>query len=175
MGFLDFLADHAREYPHFHLRMQAEVTAHRRAGQGGWCTGPRPSDRAARRASRPRGGRRWTAFHRSGEGRTSGDGYRCADGCALDAGVQAPGDPSQLLGRIEAGQMLVMIDRGQYWQCAYLIPKGSVEILKQEGLAAFRSKLVGLASFPRRTRRGTSVLGRHQAADSGRRPAEAMV
>ena len=58
-----------------------------------------------------------------------------------------PGDPSQLLGRIEAGQMLVMIDRGQYWQCAYLIPKGSVEILKQEGLAAFRSKLVGLAPF----------------------------
>ena len=43
--------------------------------------------------------------------------------------------------------MLVMIDRGQYWQCAYLIPKGSVEILKQEGLAAFRSKLVGLAPF----------------------------
>jgi 2-polyprenyl-6-methoxyphenol hydroxylase-like FAD-dependent oxidoreductase len=43
--------------------------------------------------------------------------------------------------------MLVMIDRGQYWQCAYLIPKGSLERLKQEGLAAFHSKLIGLAPF----------------------------
>jgi 2-polyprenyl-6-methoxyphenol hydroxylase-like FAD-dependent oxidoreductase len=58
-----------------------------------------------------------------------------------------PGDPSQLLGRIEAGQMLVMIDRGDYWQCAYLIAKGSLERLKQEGLPAFRARLARVAPF----------------------------
>jgi 2-polyprenyl-6-methoxyphenol hydroxylase-like FAD-dependent oxidoreductase len=58
-----------------------------------------------------------------------------------------PGDPSQLLGRIEAGQMLVMIDRGEYWQCAYLIPKESLERLRQDGLPAFRAKLARVAPF----------------------------
>jgi 2-polyprenyl-6-methoxyphenol hydroxylase-like FAD-dependent oxidoreductase len=58
-----------------------------------------------------------------------------------------PDDPSQLLGRIEAGQMLVMIDRGEYWQCAYLIAKGSMEQLRQEGLPAFHSKLARVAPF----------------------------
>ena len=43
--------------------------------------------------------------------------------------------------------MLVMIDREQYWQCAYLIPKGSLETLKRDGLEAFRKKLAELAPF----------------------------
>lgn len=145
--FLDFLADHAREYSHFHLRMQVEVTA--LIEEQGRVAGVR--------VTTPEGlldvkadlvvaadGRRSIVRERAG--------LQVMDiGAPMDVlwmrVSKLPGDPSQLLGRIEAGQMLVMIDRGQYWQCAYLIPKGSVEILKQEGLAAFRSKLVGLAPF----------------------------
>jgi 2-polyprenyl-6-methoxyphenol hydroxylase-like FAD-dependent oxidoreductase len=145
--FLDFLADHAREYPHFHLRMQAEVTD--LIEEQGRVIGVR--------AAAPEG-----ALDVHADLVVAADGRRSivrekAGLEVMDIGApmdvlwmrvsKLSGDPSQLLGRIEAGQMLVMIDRGQYWQCAYLIPKGSLERLKQEGLAAFHSKLIGLAPF----------------------------
>jgi 2-polyprenyl-6-methoxyphenol hydroxylase-like FAD-dependent oxidoreductase len=145
--FLDFLADHAREYPHFHLRMQAEVTD--LIEEQGRVVGVR--------AATPE-----EALDVHADLVVAADGRRSivrekAGLEVMDIGApmdvlwmrvsKLSGDPSQLLGRIEAGQMLVMIDRGQYWQCAYLIPKGSLERLKQEGLAAFHSKLIGLAPF----------------------------
>ena len=34
--------------------------------------------------------------------------------------------------------MMIMLDRGDYWQCAYVIPKGGIEKVKAEGLEAFR-------------------------------------
>ena len=33
-------------------------------------------------------------------------------------------DRDESFGHIEAGHMMVMLDRGNYWQCAYVIPKG---------------------------------------------------
>jgi len=60
---------------------------------------------------------------------------------------RVPDDPDQLQGRIVAGQMLVLIDRGDYWQCAFVIPKGSLATIRQEGLEAFRAKLARLAPF----------------------------
>jgi 2-polyprenyl-6-methoxyphenol hydroxylase-like FAD-dependent oxidoreductase len=60
---------------------------------------------------------------------------------------RAPSDPSQLLGRIAAGQMLVLLNRGDYWQCAFVIPKGSFAAIQREGLEVFRAKLVKLAPF----------------------------
>jgi len=41
----------------------------------------------------------------------------------------------------EAGRILVAIDRGDYWQCGYVIPKGSFEELQRAGLAEFRARL----------------------------------
>jgi 2-polyprenyl-6-methoxyphenol hydroxylase-like FAD-dependent oxidoreductase len=58
-------------------------------------------------------------------------------------------DPARPLGRVEAGKMLVMIDREQYWQCAFLIPKGSLNELKQRGMEDFRQQLASLAPFLR--------------------------
>jgi 2-polyprenyl-6-methoxyphenol hydroxylase-like FAD-dependent oxidoreductase len=60
-----------------------------------------------------------------------------------------PDDPERTLGRIEAGRMLVMIERGDYWQCAFLIPKGGIEEIKQRGLPRFRDELASLAPFLR--------------------------
>jgi 2-polyprenyl-6-methoxyphenol hydroxylase-like FAD-dependent oxidoreductase len=145
--FLDFLADHAREYPHFHLRMQAEAT-------------DLIEDRgrvAGVRISTPEGPLEVLAdLVVAADGRRSivrgKAGFEVLDiGAPMDVlwmrVSKRSGDPSQLLGRIEAGQMLVMIDRGDYWQCAYLIPKGSLERLRQDGLPAFRANLARVAPF----------------------------
>ncbi len=56
-------------------------------------------------------------------------------------------DPSRALGHVEAGRMLVMINRDQYWQCAFLIPKGMLDQLKQRGIESFRKDVAALAPF----------------------------
>ncbi|MEV0458436.1 FAD-dependent oxidoreductase [Catellatospora methionotrophica] len=56
-----------------------------------------------------------------------------------------PGDPEGLLGRVGAGAMLVMIDRHDYYQCGYVIPKGGYAKLQAEGLDRFRERVAGLA------------------------------
>ena len=45
------------------------------------------------------------------------------------------------MGRFEAGRIFVLIDRGDYWQCAYVIPKGTIEDMRRAGLDAFRAGL----------------------------------
>jgi len=50
-----------------------------------------------------------------------------------------------VLGRFAAGQALVMLDRGDYWQCALIIRKGTAAAVKAEGLAAFRARIAKLA------------------------------
>jgi 2-polyprenyl-6-methoxyphenol hydroxylase-like FAD-dependent oxidoreductase len=56
-----------------------------------------------------------------------------------------PGDPHQALGRFRDGRILVQLDRGQYWQCAYVIKKGGFADLKERGLAQFRAELARVA------------------------------
>jgi len=60
---------------------------------------------------------------------------------------KAPDDPGQTFGRIAAGQILVLIDRGTYWQCAYVIPKGKFEEIRRRGLPALRDAIATLAPF----------------------------
>jgi 2-polyprenyl-6-methoxyphenol hydroxylase-like FAD-dependent oxidoreductase len=58
----------------------------------------------------------------------------------------SPGREQHLvLGRVEAGQAMVMLDRGDYWQCALLIRKGTADAVKREGLVAFRDRIAKLA------------------------------
>jgi 2-polyprenyl-6-methoxyphenol hydroxylase-like FAD-dependent oxidoreductase len=47
--------------------------------------------------------------------------------------------------RIGIRKALVMLDRGDYWQCAFVIPKGGAEEMRQRGLQAFRADIVELA------------------------------
>ncbi|MDO9357720.1 MAG: FAD-dependent oxidoreductase [Polaromonas sp.] len=56
-----------------------------------------------------------------------------------------PGDPSTTGGRIGRGLFLAMLNRGSYWQCAYVIPKGGNDALRERGLAAFKADLVRIA------------------------------
>jgi 2-polyprenyl-6-methoxyphenol hydroxylase-like FAD-dependent oxidoreductase len=46
---------------------------------------------------------------------------------------------------LETGKMLVTFDRGDYWQCAYVIAKGNYDSVKARGLDAFRNDVIGMA------------------------------
>ena len=56
-------------------------------------------------------------------------------------------DGEQTLGRIIRGKMMVMLNRDDYWQCAYLIRKGEFDRIKQTALAAFRNDVVSVVPF----------------------------
>ncbi len=55
--------------------------------------------------------------------------------------VKRPNDPARQLGWVRTGHMVILLDRGDYWQCAYLIAKGSFAQLKAEGIGALQRGL----------------------------------
>jgi 2-polyprenyl-6-methoxyphenol hydroxylase-like FAD-dependent oxidoreductase len=147
--FLDFIAQHGKRYPGFHLLMQTEVTE--LIADGDRVTGLR--------AKTPDGEIEIHASLVVGcDGRHST--VRARAGLVVDD-IGAPidvlwfrlsrhdDDTEESTGHIEAGQMMVMLNRGDYWQCAYVIPKGGIEAVKREGLQAFRERVVMLTPFLR--------------------------
>jgi 2-polyprenyl-6-methoxyphenol hydroxylase-like FAD-dependent oxidoreductase len=58
-----------------------------------------------------------------------------------------PQDGPETFGHVEAGRMMIMLDRGDYWQCAYVIAKGGFERVRAEGLPAFRSAVNDMSPF----------------------------
>jgi 2-polyprenyl-6-methoxyphenol hydroxylase-like FAD-dependent oxidoreductase len=144
--FLDFLADQARRYPNFHLKLQARVTE--LIMEQGRILGLR--------AETPEGPLEVKADLVVGaDGRHSDvraqAGLKVEDfGAPMDVLwfrlSKRPGDSEQLLGRVQAGVVFVTLDRGDYWQCAYVIPKGGFKELRGRGLEAFRAAVVGLNS-----------------------------
>jgi 2-polyprenyl-6-methoxyphenol hydroxylase-like FAD-dependent oxidoreductase len=54
-------------------------------------------------------------------------------------------ESESVFARIESGRMMVTFDRGDYWQCAYVIAKGQYEAIKARGLAAFQDDVVRMA------------------------------
>jgi 2-polyprenyl-6-methoxyphenol hydroxylase-like FAD-dependent oxidoreductase len=58
-----------------------------------------------------------------------------------------PDDQGQVLGRISAGRIMVMLDRGAYWQCGFVIRKGGHDAVRSAGLEAFRRDIAALAPF----------------------------
>ena len=173
--FLDFLADQARVYPGFRLMMQAEVTdliedgrrvigcagddAGRRCSKCGPTSWSAPMDGARRREKA--GLRAWT----------SAPPWTCC-GCGSPAG---PTDPGQSHGRIAARAHLVMIDRGDYWQCAFVIPKGTSRTGTTGGSRPFARRSPSWRRSWRDRVGELRELGRRQAADRCGRPARRMV
>jgi len=62
---------------------------------------------------------------------------------------KCPGDPPQTAGRLNFGRLLVMLDRGDYWQCAFVIRKGGYDADRARGLDSFRDEILRLAPFLR--------------------------
>ena len=145
--FLNFLAEHGKRYPTFHLRMQTEVTG----------LGQRDGKVSGVEARTPQGALQVDAdlvVGADGRGSTVREqaGLEVIDlGAPMDALwmqiSKGPGDPGQTLGRITAGQILVSIDRGDYWQVAYVIPKGRFEEIRRQGLPALREAISRIAPF----------------------------
>jgi 2-polyprenyl-6-methoxyphenol hydroxylase-like FAD-dependent oxidoreductase len=139
--FLNFLASHGRRYKGFHLLMQTEATGLLRAGE-------RISGLSARG---PDGELEIRAALTVGaDGRESG--LRTSSGLPVeDFGApmdvlwfrlsRQPGDTDQTQARFDAGRIFIMLNRGDYWQCAFVIPKGANERIRAAGLAVFRDGL----------------------------------
>src|SRR3954454_4254838 len=147
--FLDFLAENGRHYPAFRLRMRAQVTD--LVEEGGRVVGMRaetPGGPLEVRAGLVVGadGRHSTVRARAG--------LRVEDvGAPIDVLwmrlSRRPGDPEQPAGRFDRGRILVMIDRGDYWQCGFVIPKGAFDDIRRKGLEAFRAAIAEIAPFVR--------------------------
>jgi 2-polyprenyl-6-methoxyphenol hydroxylase-like FAD-dependent oxidoreductase len=60
------------------------------------------------------------------------------------AGKRA-GESESVFARVETGKMMVTFDRGDYWQCAYVIAKGQYDAVRARGLDAFRDDITGMA------------------------------
>src|SRR5215475_3796492 len=143
--FLNFLAERGRRYLAFDLRMNAEVTE--LIEQAGRFVGVR--------AKTPTGDLAVTAALVIGaDGRDSTVRERAGLvvddlGAPIDVFWMRlsrwPGDGDAPLMRVGAGKMLGMLDRGDYWQCAFVIAKGAAEEVRQRGLEAFRADIVELA------------------------------
>jgi len=142
--FLNFMAEKGKRYPTFHLHMQAEVDE--------LIT---DVDRViGLKAATPQGELEVYADLVVGcDGRHSTvrqlAGLKVDDrGAPMDVLwlrlSKRPGDGSDTLGRIEPGRFFVMIDRGDYWQCAFVIPKGGFNELRRKGLEAFRLAITAL-------------------------------
>jgi 2-polyprenyl-6-methoxyphenol hydroxylase-like FAD-dependent oxidoreductase len=142
--FLDFLAEHAERCANFKLEMQAEVTD--LVEDKGIVTGVR--------ATVPEGTLEVHADLVVGaDGRHSAvrdlAGLEVEDlGAPMDVLwmrlSKRPEDGTAILGRIQAGRLFVMLDRGDYWQCAFVIPKGGFAELRRRSLPAFRQAILEL-------------------------------
>jgi 2-polyprenyl-6-methoxyphenol hydroxylase-like FAD-dependent oxidoreductase len=56
-------------------------------------------------------------------------------------------DTTDTFGHIEAGKMMIMLDRGDYWQCAFVIPKGGIDRVQAAGLDAFREQVAAMSPY----------------------------
>lgn len=145
--FLNVVAENARALPHFGLKMEAEAT------ELLW-EGKRVAGVAART---PHGGLEVRAHLVVGaDGRHSIVRER-AHLVARDFGApidvlwmrlsRRPNDPGQAFGNFGAGGLLVLIDRGEYFQCGFVIPKGGYDALHARGLSALQEQVAALAPF----------------------------
>ena len=141
--FLDFLKSEAAAFPGFKLEMVREVAD--LVQIGGRVTGVRLADGSIRRAGK---------LVIAADGRSSlvrrTHMLRVTD---LDSpmdvfwfAVPKVDDGGDVLrGIVNAGSLMVLIDRNDYWQCALVFPKGKAEELRQEGIAKMRARISAVA------------------------------
>jgi 2-polyprenyl-6-methoxyphenol hydroxylase-like FAD-dependent oxidoreductase len=135
--FLDFLAREARRYPGFALHMSSEVTGivEREARVIGVRVGGR--DELADLVV--------AADGRHSTVRQAANMPSEAFGAPMDALwfrlSRRTDDPEQTMGVFGPGRIVVLLNRGDYWQCAYVIGKGAADELRRRGLPWFRDSI----------------------------------
>ena len=147
--FLNFIAAHGARYPDFELRMCAEATD----------LVVKDSRVVGVRANTPDGeieihadltvgcdGRHSTLRQRAG---LSVENLHAPMDVMWFRVSRHKTDPAEFVAHVEAGRMLVMLNRNDYWQCAYVIRKGSAEDVKRAGLDRFRNNVGEMAPYLR--------------------------
>src|SRR5689334_23149278 len=143
--FLDFLSDEAKTLPGFALRMQSNV--HELLLEGGRVVGVKGQSPGGPFEIR-------AALTVGCDGRHST--VRAAAGLEVeDVGApidvlwfrisRDPAETDQSLARIGPGHIVVTIDRGDYWQCAFVIPKGGADALRAHEIGVLRAQVVKAA------------------------------
>jgi 2-polyprenyl-6-methoxyphenol hydroxylase-like FAD-dependent oxidoreductase len=145
--FLNFLAEKARAYENFKLEMDFEVTG--LLSEGDRVTGVRvqtPAGVTEIRADLVVGADGRSSIVRETAGLESIEFGAPMDVLWMRLS-RKPTDPSQLFGRIDFGRIFVMIDRGDYWQCALVIRKGAFETIRARGIQDLRDGIVQMNPF----------------------------
>jgi 2-polyprenyl-6-methoxyphenol hydroxylase-like FAD-dependent oxidoreductase len=147
--FLNFVAEQGKHYPEFHLKMQTEAVD--LIEDNGRIVGVRAKTTDGPIEIRSgltvgADGRRSMVRERAG--------LEVMDlGAPMDVlwmrVSRHAGDPGQTLGRVAAGKIFIMLDREEYWQCGYVIPKGAAEETRNRGMEKFREEIVSLVPFLR--------------------------
>src|SRR5246127_1489738 len=145
--FLNFLSSHAKRFPMFQLYMEAEVVD--------LLTGD--SRVVGVRAKTPKGELEVRADLVIGADGRHSTVHTCASLEQREFGVpidvlwmrisKKQGDPRQTLGFFQHGKLVVLLDRDDYWQCGFVIPKGAFDKIKSRGLTQFQNDLVSFADF----------------------------
>lgn len=147
--FLDFLADEARRYPTFRLLMNAEVTGLLRTGDTiSGVSAKTPDGDVDVEATLTLGadGRRSIVRDRAG---LDVETFGAPIDVLWMRITRRETDRAETLGVIRSGRILVMLNRGDYWQCAFVIPKGGYATLRDRGLDEFRNDVATIAPFLR--------------------------
>jgi 2-polyprenyl-6-methoxyphenol hydroxylase-like FAD-dependent oxidoreductase len=142
--FLNFIVEQGRRYPRFQVTMQAQATD--LIEQNGRIIGAR-----ARTSNGVMEVRAKLTVGADGRHSIVRDraGLQVTDlGAPMDVLwmriSRRPSDPGQSLGHVEPGRMFIMIDREDYWQCAFLIPKGAADEIRKRGIEQFRADIANL-------------------------------
>jgi 2-polyprenyl-6-methoxyphenol hydroxylase-like FAD-dependent oxidoreductase len=145
--FLSFLAGQATRYPAFALRMSAEVTGLiEEAGRIVGVAARSPGGALELRADLVIGADGRHSVVRQAAGLAVEDLGAPMDVLWFRISKRAS-DSEESMGRFAVGNILVLINRGDYWQCGYVIPKGSGAEVRARGLGALRDSVARLVPF----------------------------
>jgi 2-polyprenyl-6-methoxyphenol hydroxylase-like FAD-dependent oxidoreductase len=139
--FLDFLREEAKAFAGFALEMSAPVEGFVE-GEEGRVAGVRIEDGRELRAR--------LTIAADGRASIARSMLPLEDlGAPMDVFwfrlPKAPREAGALRGNVQRGRLLVMIDRGDYWQCAFLIPKGMADAFQARGIDAVRGEIAAVA------------------------------
>jgi 2-polyprenyl-6-methoxyphenol hydroxylase-like FAD-dependent oxidoreductase len=147
--FLNFIADRGRRYQTFDLRMQTEaIDLIEENGRIAGVRAKSPEGELEIRAELIVGCDSRHSTIRTKAGLKSDD-YGAPMDVMWFRLSHRPGDSEETVGHIESGRMMVMLNRNDYWQCAYVIPKGTAEEVRSAGLDKFRQVIADMSPFVR--------------------------
>jgi len=145
--FLNFLAAKAARYPNFNLMMEAEVTG--LVEESGRVVGVRaktPNGEIEVRADLVVGADGRSSIVREKAGLAVKEFGAPIDVLWFRLRRRAE-DPAATMGRFDAGRIFITLNRGDYWQCGFVIAKGQFEEMRRQPFETFRAAIVKLAPY----------------------------